>query len=88
MLCLLAEGMVQVLPDYCKSSMLRPTKTRSRYRDLHVVLVIDILDTILGNDLDEHALEVNRETAFELLCTHAQDLKALLVVDVGVVVLV
>jgi hypothetical protein len=60
----------------------------SRYRNLHIVLVLNVLYAILCDNLDENALEVDRKTALQLLCTHAHDLETLLVIDVGVVVLV
>lgn len=60
----------------------------SRYRYLAIVLIVHILYAVLGDDLDVDALEVDRETSLQLLRAHAQDLKALLVGDVWVVVLV
>ena len=58
------------------------------YRNLNIVLILDVLDAVLCDHLDEDALEVDRHAALELLCAHSHDLEALLVVDIGVVVLV
>lgn len=60
----------------------------SRYGHLYIVLILHILNPVLRYDLDQHALEVDRETSLELLCAHPQDLQTLLVVHVWVMVLV
>jgi hypothetical protein len=60
----------------------------SRHLDVGILRIINILYAVLGNDLEVNTLEVDRQTALELLCAHAHDLQTLLVVDVRVVVLV
>lgn len=60
----------------------------SRHRYLDIIFVIYVLYAVLGDDLDEDALEVDRKTSLKLLCTHTHDLETLLVVDIRVVVLV
>lgn len=59
-----------------------------RHCNLYIILVLNIPDTFLRYYLDVDALEVDWETALQLLCAHPQNLHTLLVVDVWMVVLV
>lgn len=86
--CALAKTIVNLLSSYRGSSMLPQCLFCSRYVHLYIVLVLNVFYAILGDNLDEDALEVDRKTSLELLCTHAHDLETFLVVDVRVVVLV
>jgi hypothetical protein len=58
------------------------------YRNVDIILVLDVFDAVLCDHLDVYTLEVDRHAALELLCAHSHDLEALLVVDIGMVVLV
>jgi hypothetical protein len=68
--------------------MLSLTYDCSRYFDIRILRVINILYAVLGDDLEVNTLEVDWKTTLELLCTHSHDLQTLLVVDVWVMVLV
>jgi hypothetical protein len=86
--CLTSKSMVRLIRRPWAYSMLPQLGAASRYGNLPVVLVLDILYAVLGDDLDVDALEVNGKTSLELLGAQAHDLETLLVVDVGVMVLV
>jgi hypothetical protein len=86
--CLTSKSMVRLIRRPWAYSMLPQLGAASRYGNLPVVLVLDILYAVLGDDLDVDALEVDRETSLQLLRAHAHDLDALLVGDVWVVVLI
>ena len=49
-----------------------------RASDWLVVLVLLLADTVLGNDLDNHALEVDGQSSLQLICAHSENLHALL----------
>jgi hypothetical protein len=68
--------------------MISLSNAYSRHLDVRILRIVNILYAVLGNDLEVNALEVDRQTALELLCAHAHNLQTLLVVDVRVVVLV
>lgn len=61
---------------------------RSWYGHIRIVLVLLLPDALLRYDLDQHALEVDGKSSFQLFGAHPQKLHALVEVDVGVVVLV
>jgi hypothetical protein len=86
--CFIVEGVVHLLSDYYNSNMLSLPHAYSRHLDVRILRIVNILYAVLGNNLEVNALEVDRQTALELLCAHAHDLQTLLVVDVRVVVLV
>lgn len=56
--------------------------------DHPVIVKLNVHDTILGNSLDRHALEINGHPPLELVRAHCEDLDALAKGDVRVVVLV
>ena len=74
--------------DLLDYSMLPDLYGSSRDSHLHVVLVFNILYAVLGDNLDEDTLEVNRKTSLEFFCAHPHDLETLLVVDIRVMMLV
>jgi hypothetical protein len=82
------EGVVRLLSDYHNSNMLFLPHACSRYLDVRILRIINIAYAVLVDDLEMNTLEVDGQTALELLCAHAHDLQTLLVVDVRVVVLV
>jgi len=69
--------------------LLRTPKPHSRSEDFIGVRVVLLLpDTILGDDLDQHTLEIHRQTSPQLVGAHSQNLHALVEINVRVVVLV
>lgn len=64
------------------------TIDRLRASDRLVVFVLLLANAILGDNLDDHALEVDRQSSLKLICAHSENLHALLEGNIGVVVLV
>lgn len=59
-----------------------------RHRDLYIILIFYVLDSIFRYNLDKNTLEINWQAALQFLRAHPQDLQALFVIDIWVVMLV
>ncbi len=74
-----------ISPSY--SSPTLPQRHLCRH-DNSSILILHLPDTLLRDNLDQYALEINRQPALQLVSAEAEKLHALLEIDVWVVVLV